>query len=177
MKKTFIMAIMALASIMTFTACDDDDPTLVFPTWKGFKIDQTTLNAGDTLRIHADLDRPGKYLYKVHYKWTMVVDTISEEGKVALDTLTYKVQSTTARPIHMNDTPNAYFLIPKNAVKGSKATNFTFTCDYEHAASGTPEPLETAPHDGYLGGVFKYQVLSPLYSRTSNRFSTMITIE
>lgn len=179
MKKTLFLGILALASAFVFTACEDDDASMYFPTWKGFKIDRTTLVAGkDTLKIHADLNKPGKYLYRVSYKWTMVIDTISDDGKQALDTLVYTIQSSASHPIHMNDEPSARFIIPANAVKGTMVRPFTFTCDYEHAAAGVPVAQDmTQPFEGYLGGHFKYQILSPLYSRTSNSFTTPITIE
>ncbi len=178
MKKIILWSLLAISSLTTMTSCEDEDSTMRFVTWKGFKIDKTRLAAGDTLRIHAEVDQPGKYLYKVAYKWTMVIDTVSQENVVRPDTITYRIQSTSTRPIHMNDEPKAHFVIPKNAVKGTKSRNFSFTCDYEHAAAGIPAPQkETTPYEGYLGGVFSYNVLSQLYSRSQNSFATNITIE
>lgn len=178
MKKIILLSTMAIASILSLVSCDDEVEPMRFATWKGFKIENATLSPGDTLRIHAELDKPGKYLYKVAYKWTMVIDTISKEDVVRPDTIVYRIQSTSVRPIHMNDEPKAYFPIPKNAVRETKSHRFTFTCDYEHAAAGIPEKqADTKPYEGYLGGDFSYNVLSSLYSRTSNSFSATLTIK
>lgn len=185
MKKTSLFGLLALASTFTLTSCDlfpwmedGSEETMKFPTWKGFMLDKTTIPAGDTLRIHADLNQAGKNLYKVQYKWTMVIDTLNDKGMPVPDTLTYRIQSSASRPIYLNDEPKATFVIPANAQKGTKARNFTFTCNYEHAAAGVPQSQDdTKPFAGYLGGDFKYMILSQLYSRTENKFSTTITIE
>lgn len=177
MKKHLILSLMALLGICSFTSCEDDDYTMNFPTWKGFKISTNTVGVGDTLRIYADLDKGGRYLYKVKYSWGLVVDTISEKGEIAPMELTYNIQSTSSRPIHCNDQPKAFFVIPQNVVPGKAQHRFNFRVDYEHAAVGTPTPTTSEPHTGYLGGTFRYEVLSPLFSRTSNSFTTELTIK
>lgn len=162
--------------VLALSSCDEDY-TIKFAMWKGFEINPTTVHPGDTIRIKAVLDKGGQYLYKIKYNWTMTVDTINDKGMTGEKELSYSISSSTSRPIHMNDEPSAYFVIPQNVVTGKALHKFTFQADYEHAATGAPVSTQSTAQEGYYGGVFNYQALSTLYSRTTNNFTTVINIE
>lgn len=182
MKSTLKNIFASLIAICCFSACDilglDEDTSIIFPTYRGFKIDKTTLSGGDTLHIKAYISKKGQYLYKCNFNWYMEVDTLCQEsGATGKMLLHYSIKSTNATPISLNDETTAKFVIPENIVTGTQRTNFSFQVEYEHAAAGTPKDKETPAEEGYLGGTFVYRVMSVLYSRITNNFTTSLTFQ
>lgn len=178
MKKTITCMMMAIATIIGFTSCDEEKE-VVFATWKGFTVNPTEVSIGDSVVVKAEVDKPGNCLYNTSYTWTMEIDTINAEtNKTGKQQLEYRISSTPQRPIHMNDQPVAYFKIPANAVKGSANRRFTFQVNYDNAVYATPVTHKTEIQEGYLGdNAITYSVLTGLYSKANATFKCNITIK
>lgn len=178
--KTMWLVIMSLVMTACIVSCNDDDNyEVIFPTWRGFKINTNTVKRGDTLRINMPVEKGGQNLMKTSYTWTMQVDTLDDDGvRTGTKTLTYKIASKASRPIHMNDEPKAYFAIPMNAIPGTANRQFTFKVNYDNCVQCNDVYSYTQEvQSGYLGKFITCSILSQLYSSATANFSTSITIE
>lgn len=194
MKKIILLLFMELAGLGLFLSCDEDY-TITFPTWKGFTLNKHSLECGDTLKITAHLDKPGKWLYSPKYTWTLTVDTIGPNAdnvmvqkpcaityiiKSKPNTLTFDKGELVEQKNHIETNADAIglFRIPENAVKGKAKRMISFNIEYQNSVDASERTnFTTKVKEGYEGYEFSYSIAGTLQSRVTSNFSSEIEIK
>ncbi len=158
MKKILFM----LIGILVFAGCDEKEGCYP-PTYKGFRIEPTTVFQGDSITITAVQQKKGNYLNATDYTWSINVK-VNKNGTDEDLALTYK------RHTNYGGTDNSDPVwgarLPENIVPG--AYTCSFQARFSNSADGIGGSFASEGGDGYTGSITSYSYT--LYSEAKGSF-------
>lgn len=159
--KSVCLAVCMLAATFSFTACDEDHPT-VLPAFAGFRLTPSVWTAGDSVTVTAVQSKLGNLIYKAEYRWTVSVPSA--------DTTFSK----TVQVVYDNDKadPSFGFRIPAD-VTGTASISFSADYNYSSATAPTEVPGPVNGTGGLIGN-FGGFTSSTLFGKCSGSASTTI---
>lgn len=170
--KKILFAVFTIVASLLFAACDDEDYTVVPPTFKGFLYSPSPLHPGDTVAISAVFASKGNYVGKPRCKWSLTLDTLDHNTNTYMTATLHKSTNGSIG----DEKLTAKFPIPKTAKKGQKANcNLTIQFDNYVDANNIGFYVESKTEDGYLGKFGRSTVKALLASDCSG--SVTISIE
>lgn len=166
MKK--ILFLLAVIGLCFITSCHEEKNSCP-PVYQGFRIDPSTVYAGDSVTITAVQQTKGRYLNATNYTWKLTMKV--KDGETESDTVLTDNIHTNYGGLDSSD-PTWRVKIPSNAMTGANsfATCF-FTANFSNSADGMGGMFNANTADGCIGSINSYSYT--LYSTANGtcRFS------